>query len=352
MNQSVSQSNMEPAPSSTQMGDLAMPMAVSSATHVGQGTVIEQSRAAAEVQSAIVVAQRFPRNERHALGRIIAACNRLSLAREAFFTFPRGNETITGASIKLAKEMARSWGNIQHEIVELSQDTKRGESEVMAYAWDLETNTRSAIRFIVPHKRFTRKGVKTLTDPRDIYELIANNGSRRLRQCIFAIMPADLVTEAERVCRETLQKGDGKPLDVRITSCVAAFDKVGVTREMLTEKTGHEPEKLSLNDLTDLQIIFQSIKAGEPIDSFFTVESSLAKPKEIDGAPSEKKTTKKTRQTRKKKTETKTTEPEKSDEAEQQATEDSENDSQLAEPQSSVASDEPTNNETDPDELF
>ena len=309
MNQSVSQPNMESMPSTSNMGDLAMPMAASAATHVGQATVIEQSRAAAEVQSAIVVAQRFPRNERHALGRIISACNRLSLAREAFFTFPRGNETVTGASIKLAKEMARSWGNIQHEIVELSQDTKRGESEVLAYAWDLETNTRSAIRFIVPHKRFTRKGVKTLTDPRDIYELIANNGSRRLRQCIFAIMPADLVTEAERVCRETLQKGDGKALDIRISSCVAAFGKVGVTREMLTEKTGHEPEKMSLNDLTDLQIIFQSIKAGESIDSFFTVESSLAKPQEIESESAEKKAPKKTRQSRKKKTETKATEP-------------------------------------------
>lgn len=319
MNQSVSQTNMESMPTTSQMGDLSLPMAASGAAHVGQATVIEQSRATAEVQSAIVVAQRFPRNERHALGRIMSSCSRLSLAKEAFFSFPRGGESITGASIKLAKEMARSWGNIQYEVVELSRDSERGESEAMAYAWDLETNTRSAIRFIVRHERYTRKGVKKLTDPRDIYELIANNGSRRLRQCIFGIMPADVVSEAERVCRETLQKGDGKPLDVRIKSCVAAFGKVGVTREMLADRLGSEPEQMSLNDLTDLQITFQSIKSGEPTSVFFNTEPALAEPsltepKQTNTAPAEK-TQKKTRQPRKKKVETKTAEPEPKQEA-------------------------------------
>ena len=110
MNQPAIHQNLESMPSTTQMGDMAMPMPASPAAHVGQATVIEQSRAAAEVQSAVIIAQRFPRNERHALGRILSACSRLSLAREAFFSFPRGGETITGASIKLAREVARSWG--------------------------------------------------------------------------------------------------------------------------------------------------------------------------------------------------------------------------------------------------
>ncbi|MBF0148195.1 MAG: hypothetical protein HQL85_18725 [Magnetococcales bacterium] len=255
-----------------QMGDLTMPMAASMSAHVGQATAVEQSRAAAEVQSAVVVAQRFPRNERYALGRIVSACSRLSLAKEAFFSFPRGGEVVTGASVKLARELARSWGNIQYEIVELSQDLKRGESEVMAYAWDLETNTRSAIRFIVPHIRHTKNGEKRLTDPRDVYELIANNGSRRLRQCILAVMPADVVTEAERVCRETLKKGDGISLDERIKKCVVAFRQIGVSREMLLERLGHDPGKMSIDDLTDLQIIFQSIKAGESVEEFFSRE--------------------------------------------------------------------------------
>ncbi|MBF0437207.1 MAG: hypothetical protein HQL77_17840 [Magnetococcales bacterium] len=252
------------------MDDLITRMAGFPATHARQTTNIEQNRVIADVQSAVIIAQNFPRNERHAMGRIVAACNRMSLAKEAFFSFHHGEKTITGASIKLARELARTWGNIRYEIVELSRNISRSESEVMAYAWDLETNTRSSVHFIVPHKRFTMDGEKTLTDPQDINELIANFGARFLRQCIFAVIPADVITVAERVCRKTLQNGDGLSLNERIKKCVEAFHNIGVSRSMLSHRLGFVPEKMTLDNLTDLQIVFQSIKFGEPISEFFS----------------------------------------------------------------------------------
>ena len=59
-------------------------------------------------------------------------------------------------------------GNIDYGIIELEQ--KDGKSEMMAYAWDLETNTRVTKIFGVEHKRDTRNGSYALTDSRDIYE--------------------------------------------------------------------------------------------------------------------------------------------------------------------------------------
>jgi len=259
----------------TTVNQMAMPS--TSPEHVGQATAIEQSRAAAEVQSAMVVAQRFPRDERHSLGRIKATCERFSLAQQAFYSYPRGGQTVQGGSIHLARELARCWGNIQYEIVELSQDTQRGESEVMAYAWDLETNVRSAIRFIIPHFRHTRNGSQRLKDTRDIYELIANNGSRRLRQCIFSVIPSDVVAEAENICRRTLMNGDGKPLDERIKACISAFEKVGVTRDMMKDHIGKDPLKMDVDDLTDMQIIYRSIEDGQPAGNFFDTEPKLKK---------------------------------------------------------------------------
>lgn len=281
----------------TTMNQMSMPSA--SPEHVGQATAIEQSRASAEVQSAMVVAQRFPRDERHSLGRIKATCERFSLAQQAFYSYPRGGQTVQGGSIHLARELARCWGNIQYEIVELSQDTQRGESEVMAYAWDLETNVRSAIRFIIPHFRHTKNGSQRLKDTRDIYELIANNGSRRLRQCIFSVIPSDVVAEAEQICRRTLTNGDGKPLDERIKACIAAFEKVGVTRDMMKDHIGKDPLKMDVNNLTDMQIIYRSIEDGQPISSFFDTEPKLTKAKKAETkkeapAPQEKKVEEKT----------------------------------------------------------
>ena len=53
--------------------------------------------------------------------------------------------------IRLAEELARCWGNIDYGLRELSR--RAGESEMEAYAWDLETNTMSSQKFTVKHIR-------------------------------------------------------------------------------------------------------------------------------------------------------------------------------------------------------
>ena len=94
-----------------------------------QATGIEQSRAVAEVQAAVAVAQRFPRDEARALAAAKEACGQRSMADRAFYSFPRGGQTVNGASIALATELARCWGNIDYGIMELERDDERGGSK-------------------------------------------------------------------------------------------------------------------------------------------------------------------------------------------------------------------------------
>ena len=71
------------------------------------GTVaIEQSRAITEVQGAIMMAKRFPRDEQRALEKILDGCKYVGLAEVAQYAYPRGGEMVEGPSIHLAKEMA------------------------------------------------------------------------------------------------------------------------------------------------------------------------------------------------------------------------------------------------------
>ena len=120
--------------------------------NINQGTVaIEASRAIAEAQGKLVIAKRFPRNEIQAFANMKKACQRIGLANKAFYSYPRGNETVSGPTIRLAEELARCWGNIDFGIKELSQDN--GKSEMQAYAWDLETNTMSVQNFTNPHAK-------------------------------------------------------------------------------------------------------------------------------------------------------------------------------------------------------
>lgn len=137
------------------------------------------SRQAQEVQAAMVVAKKFPRDEYASIEKIKRTCQRSTLAEQAIYSYPKGGQNVSGPSVRLAEALAQNWGNIDYGIIELDQ--KDGKSEMMAYAWDLETNTRVTKIFNVEHKRDTKKGSYVLTDSRDIYEATANFGARRMR---------------------------------------------------------------------------------------------------------------------------------------------------------------------------
>ena len=180
-----------------------------------EATQIEQTRAIAQVQGALVVAQKAPRDAIAAIQRIREACAHPELAERAFFKYQRSGQSITGMSIHLATELARCWGNIDFGIVELSRNDRKAESEMLAVAWDLETNTRISNGFMVPHRRDTRNGVKDLTEMRDIYENNANMGARRLRECILRVIPVYVREEAAQICHRVLQEGGGEPIEQR-----------------------------------------------------------------------------------------------------------------------------------------
>lgn len=237
-------------------------------SHVSAGTVaIEAERAIAEAQGKLVIAKRFPRDQAQAYARVMEACSRPGLAEEAMYAFPRGKETVTGPSIRLAEELARCWGNIDYGIRELSR--KPGESEMEAYAWDLETNTVTSQKFTVKHVRDTRSGRFDLTDERDIYEIGANMGARRLRARLLAILPPDLVEAATKRCKATLAGNVEVPLADRIRSLVDAFAGLGVSVQLLERKLGKSTAEVLPEELADLRAIYRSIKDGTASASEF-----------------------------------------------------------------------------------
>lgn len=219
------------------------------------------SRQAQEVQMAMYVAKKFPRDEVEAFSRIMRACERRILAESAVYEFPRGGTKVSGPSIRLAEVLAQNWGNIDFGILELEQ--KSGESVVMAYAWDLETNTRQTKVFTVKHERHTRSSVNKLTDPRDIYELVANQGARRVRSCILGVIPGDIVDAAVEKCQKTLVSGYKEPLKDRIRNMVVAFnEEFQVTKEMLEKYIGCKVDAFTEQDFVRLKGVFRSLRDG------------------------------------------------------------------------------------------
>lgn len=239
--------------------------AIPAQSRIGQGTAVEQSRAIAEVQAAVVVAQQMPRDIDRAVREMQRSCGQRSLAEKAFYRFSRGDGIISGETIQLAKELARCFGNMQYGVVEMRRDDGYGQSEMLAFAWDLETNTRSSTTFIVPHIRDTKKGSKPLTDQRDIYENNANNGARRLREMIFAILPGWFTEDAIAACWQTMNAavGDGQAREAKIAGAITAFAEMGITERQLTQKIGAPAAKWTPYDVTQLEVIYRSIRRGE-----------------------------------------------------------------------------------------
>lgn len=227
------------------------------------------SRQAQEVQAAMIMANRFPRDQVIAYNRVINACKRPSLAAQAEYSYPRGGQKVNGASIRLVEAIAQNWGNVDCGIIELSNNPKQ--SELMAYAWDLETNTRITKTFTVEHKRDTKQGTKDLTDSRDIYENKANFGARRLRACILGIIPGDVVDAAIETCRETLKGSHKKPLIDRMRDMVNVFeDEFMVTKALIEDFLQFKIEACDENDFIRMRGVYKSLIDGmaKPEDYF------------------------------------------------------------------------------------
>jgi hypothetical protein len=157
------------------------PLPVGGPHSATQATQIEQARAIAEVQAAVVVAQQCPRDLQRAEAEMRDACSRTALANRAFYRVPNRGQ---GPSVHLARELARIWGNVQYGVHELRRDDRAGMSEIQAFAWDVQTNTRSTRTFQVPHQRMvTNKatGEQTRKDLIDLGDVYLNNQNVRAR---------------------------------------------------------------------------------------------------------------------------------------------------------------------------
>lgn len=249
------------------------PMVQSSGMNHG-AVAIEQSRAITEAQGKLMLAKQFPRDENEAFSKVMESCKRGGMAQQAIYSFPRGRETVSGPSIRLVEEIARCYGNIEYGLRELSN--VGGESEMEAYAWDLQTNTVSSQKFKVKHIRDKRGGGQQLTDQRDIYEITANMGARRLRARMLAILPPDIVESAVEECRKTMAGQNDKPMADRIRDLLQAFSRLSVTKEMIETRLEHDVKAIDESEIADLRGIYNSIKNSQSgREDWFTVKTEV-----------------------------------------------------------------------------
>lgn len=224
---------------------------------------VSVAREVQEVQAMVFMAKQFPRDERQAAERILSACKREQLAKDGLYSYPRGGTRVEGPSIRLAETLVRYWGNADYGTRILEAGNKS--CKVEAFCWDIETNVRSRKVFDVSLIRHTNSGDYLLTDPRDIYEEVANKGARRVRNCILAILPADVVDAAVAQCKKTQEdaiKNGKETIEERTEKMLTLFAEYKVTKEMIEAYIGCNLSAITPDWLRKLANVLKSLQDG------------------------------------------------------------------------------------------
>jgi len=228
--------------------------------------MIEQSsdamaRAEAEVKSRMIMALKFPRNESESLSKVLKSCDRPEFAEKAFYVIPRGNGTITGLSVNLAREFARYWRHIDYGFSVLVDND---DSVILeGYAWDMETNTR--IREQVSLKKLIKRGGKMIIpNNQELMELINANGAKASRNCLLKLFPRDMLDLAFETAKKSVKKDVSKEsLDVTRAKALKQFSEYAISAESLADYIGIPSDQWGEEEIVKLRGIFSALKDGQ-----------------------------------------------------------------------------------------
>lgn len=239
---------------------------------LGATEIQAQARAQAEIQSAIIAAKRWPRDEEQCFVRIIKSMERPSMADAAEYEFPRGGQKVSGPTIKLMREFSRIWGNCRSGFRVVDSMINGRDTDfvlLMGYAYDLETGTYKEYedRFRPRvQRKLNGKTEWVIPDERDLRELTNSRGSRLERNALRAVLPPDMVDEACKKADDTLSKAAKGQLEINredsIRQLALRYAKVGVSTEILVKWLGHELKLIGPDKFAELMKALKSIEAG------------------------------------------------------------------------------------------
>lgn len=216
--------------------------------------------ARAEIEGAIIVAKKFPRNEERCFGQLMKSCQRFSFAADTAYSFPRGGELVSGPSIYLAKECARIWGNVRYGCNVISDDDEQ--RHIRGWAWDVETNTRTEFEDSFAKLVYRKKGGWQKPDERDLRELTNRRAAILMRNCILALMPSDLIDDAMAESKKTIEEGVSKDPTAHTKAIIKGFQMLNISVEDLEVYLGKPVGRAAPADIANLRTIFKSIQDG------------------------------------------------------------------------------------------
>jgi len=215
-----------------------------------------------EVQGAMIIAKKFPRNYMECWKSLQNSCMRLTLAEKGDYSYPRGEKTVKGASVYLARVAAQCWKNIRYgfDILEVREN----EVSIQGWAWDMEANNKTYApmtfsKLIQRKNKQTSRTEWVTPDERDLIELVNRQGAKCSRNALLQLLPHDYIEDARDRCKKTIRDGikDVKSEQKRL---VLNFSDFGVNVEMLNGYVG--TEDWTKDDIVKMQGVLNTLRDG------------------------------------------------------------------------------------------
>lgn len=245
------------------------------------------TKARAEVESALIMARKFPRHELDIRTKVLNTCRIYSFADKAKYKKPQGKKLengkwvqnyVIGPSIRLAEELFRQWGNITYETNVLYENAKV--RIISCRAMDLQTLATSTSQFII-EKTVERKSAegRVVVDERvnsngekisivvatedEVFSKQNNIGSKYRRNLIIQLIPTYLLQDALTAIDDTIKAGIKENPDRAKLDMLDRFAKFGILPADIEKYLGHPVAQIMPDEIQELMDIFTAIVEKE-----------------------------------------------------------------------------------------
>lgn len=235
-------------------------------------------KARAEIESAYIMAKKFPRNEEDARINIIRTCRIPSFAEKAKYKKPIGKSAIIGPSIRLAEEIARQWGNIDVEMTVLYEDPSRRLVQIRVI--DLQTGSTGRAQFVIEKtverknaygrnvvaERLNSSGEKiSIVEATEDEVLSKQNAtaSKYRRNLILQLIPTYILADAIEQVDETIRSGVKTDPERAKKAVADNYAKLGIKPSDIEKYLGHSFAQLTPDEIVNLKDLYTAMAEGE-----------------------------------------------------------------------------------------
>jgi hypothetical protein len=236
------------------------------------------AQAQALVQARYIMAMQRPRDIDDVRVKLLKECHRPGFAKAAWYNKPVG-KGVKGPSIRFMEAAMRCMTNVGSEVAVLYDDPEKRILRVTVT--DYETNVpfqRDIVVSKVVERRKLRDGQVPISKRRNaqgdlVYlveasedDLLNKEGalvSKAMRTCGLRHVPGDLQDECEAVIKEVLAKEVAEDPDKYRNQIADAFAELGIKPSQLAAYIGHALEAATPADISELQILYATVRDGE-----------------------------------------------------------------------------------------